>query len=75
MFFFCSFQHTLPAGVIPLEYYELQLDNSGRLDFTLSPMGDSFTSLSGGTLPSYLLECEQEKDFSEWTEAISQRVC
>ena len=61
-------------GVIPLEYYELQVNSNGKPDLNLAPMGDSFTSLSNGQLPSYLLEGE-ESDIQEWNEAISQRVC
>lgn len=37
-------------------------------------MGGSFTSLHGGTLPSYVLESD-DKEINEWTEAIFPRVC
>merc|ERR1712137_647643 len=71
-FYYYASPNSTPSGVIPLEYYEIQ-KKANKAELTLLPMGRSLTASQGGVLPTYIFECESEKDINEWIDLIEQK--
>jgi hypothetical protein len=54
-----------------LEYYDVTLDKKDKFEFALRPLGHILCSQ---TPPTYVFECESEKDLKEWISAVVPKV-